>query len=219
MKIIIINGQARAGKDTFVQFAMNYQNQKAIKNPEQNIRVYNISSVEFVKDIARAAGWNGLKDERGRQFLSDLKDCMTKYDDIPVQKMIEKMNKYLSGLEHFEIPTKNIIFFLHVREPEEIGRLAAEFNALTLFIQRPGQHQYQNHADKNVGIYNYDSHYWNVGNLNDMKKGVDGFMDNLLLTDWYSNHPDLYIWDIETYPQNRKPSLKITDSEIYNKLP
>lgn len=219
MKIVIINGQAQAGKDTFVQFAYNYQSKKAIEEPERQIKVYNISSVDFVKDVARFAGWNGIKDERGRQFLSDLKDCMTLYDDIPIKKIKERINHHLNTLKKLEIPTKNTIFFIHVREPLEIARLAKEFNALTLFIQRPGLPQYENHADKEVGIYNYDVHYWNVTSLEDMPKNVYSFLDSLLITDWYSEHPDLNIWDLNTYPKNQKPSLSINDSEWANKLP
>ena len=219
MKIVIINGQAQAGKDTFVEYAQNYQQIEGLEHPERYVKVYNISSVDFVKEVAKFAGWDGNKDEAGRQFLSDLKDAMSRYDDIPVKKIKEEINRHLGTLEDFEIPTKNVVFFIHVREPNEIARLAVEFNALTLFIQRPGLQQYENHADKNAGVYNYDAHYWNVTSLEDMPKSVYRFMDNLLVGDWYSAHPDLNIWDAPPSNINKKPSLNIADTEWAQKLP
>ena len=35
-----------------------------------------ISSVDKVKEIARIAGWNGEKDDKGRKLLADLKAAL-----------------------------------------------------------------------------------------------------------------------------------------------
>lgn len=53
-KIIVINGAGTSGKDTFVKLVSKYA------------KTINYSSVDFVKEVARFAGWNGQKDEKGR---------------------------------------------------------------------------------------------------------------------------------------------------------
>lgn len=77
--IIVINGLPRSGKDTFVYLVSKY----AITS--------NFSSVDFVKDVAKYAGWNGEKDGKSRLFLSKLKELLSKYDDIPYKKIKEEI--------------------------------------------------------------------------------------------------------------------------------
>ena len=60
--IIIINGTGGSGKDTFVEFVSKYS------------KVFNFSSVDKVKEVARVIGWSGTKSEKDRKFLSDLKN-------------------------------------------------------------------------------------------------------------------------------------------------
>ena len=64
MKIIVINGRGGVGKDEFIKWCR-----------EANNDIYSVSSVDYVKEIARLIGWNGEKDVKGRKFLSDLKDA------------------------------------------------------------------------------------------------------------------------------------------------
>lgn len=221
MKIIVINGLAQSGKDTFVKACRNWANEREINEPKKNINVYNISSVDFVKDIAKKAGWDGVKDERGRKLLSDLKDCLTEYDDIPFKQMLKLINFYLSGAEGFKKSTKNMVFFLHSREPEEISRWAKDYNALTLFIQRPGyKTNYSNHADRLVDCYNYDYTYWNVNSLEGLEKDAISFIERILAEDWYSDNEDLNIWDKDSYGPNRKVrEIKEIKDNLWVKLP
>lgn len=48
-KIIVINGTGGSGKDTFVEYVSKYA------------KVYNFSSVDKVKEIAKLIGWTGTK--------------------------------------------------------------------------------------------------------------------------------------------------------------
>ena len=80
-KVIIINGAGGVGKSTFVSLCH-----------EIDSRVIETSTVDFVKEIALQAGWNGIKDEIGRRFISDLKDAMEHYHDIPNQKLMNLFN-------------------------------------------------------------------------------------------------------------------------------
>ena len=59
-KIIIINGTGGSGKDTFVEFCSKYAN------------VFNFSSIDKVKEIAKIIGWTGSKSEKDRNAREDL---------------------------------------------------------------------------------------------------------------------------------------------------
>lgn len=78
MEIIVINGFPGAGKDEFVNCC-----KKLIGEPY----VRNISTVDFVKYIAAECGWDGTKTPENRAFLSDLKDLLTKWNDVPFKKV------------------------------------------------------------------------------------------------------------------------------------
>ena len=52
--IVIINGTGGSGKDTFVSFVSKYN------------KVYNFSSIDKVKEIAKEVGWDGGKTEKDR---------------------------------------------------------------------------------------------------------------------------------------------------------
>ena len=135
--IIIINGYGGSGKDTFVEFVSKYN------------KVYNFSSVDKVKEIAKIIGWNGEKDEKSRKFLSDLKKLTTDYNDMPFNSIKEAVNNFNSS--------DNEIMFIHIREPEEIKRAVLEFNAKTLLIKRDDINKItSNYSDASVENYNYD---------------------------------------------------------------
>jgi hypothetical protein len=135
-KIIVINGVATSGKDTFVKFFMKHS----------YVNVFEWSTIDTVKAIAGAAlGWDGAKDEPGRRFLSDLKDAWTRYNDGPFKELVAKIRHYDNRYEHF-------IFFIHVREPEEIQKIVDAWpdRVTTILIDQPALKPPQNHADQNA---------------------------------------------------------------------
>lgn len=148
--VVIINGSAGVGKDTFVAICNSF------------CKVMNYSSIDEIKRLAKLIGWDGNKDEKGRKLLSDLKVAMSDYCDLPFQSM---KNKY----EEF-IKSDADILFLHIREPEEIARAVNEFNAITLLIKNKNVKQItSNMADANVYDLNYDAVVDNSRTLNDLK--------------------------------------------------
>lgn len=185
MKIIVINGTPGAGKDLFVKFAQwNFD------------EIYNISTVDYVKSIASQTGWNGIKDERGRKYLSDLKDVMTEYDDIPFKKVVEHMNKILYRYYQWDMLTDNLFFFVHCREPEEIQKWVDRYNAKTLLIRRPAvEVAHDNHADSNVFDFSYDFCYYNIYGKDKMEADVIGMMEMWRGMDWKCGGEGLNIWD------------------------
>lgn len=81
--------------------------------------VSELSTVDFVKEVAMICGWKGKKDKKDREFLHDLKEAMEKWDNIPNKKVLEDaemiIKNYL-GLNH--------LFFVNIREPESIERFS-----------------------------------------------------------------------------------------------
>ena len=157
-KIIVINGSGDVGKSTFISLCH-----------EIDPRVVETSTVDFVKEIALQAGWDGNKDKAGRRFLSDLKDAMEKYHDIPNQKIDEFIQSHPDN-----------IIFVNAREPHNIQYYKDKYNAITVLVTNPNAEQiYGNHADANVYDYKYDYHINNKGSLEDLKALAKVFLDNL----------------------------------------
>ena len=94
MQIVVINGMPRAGKDQFVQFCQ-----------EHMAWCKNISTVDFVKQVANFCGWDGTKTPKNRAFLSDLKDLLTKWDDVPFKKVKSVAENYNSELISYNFDT------------------------------------------------------------------------------------------------------------------
>ena len=154
--VIIINGKGGAGKDTFIQLCQNYSDD-----------IINISSVDFVKEVAHFCGWQGEKDVSARKFLSDIKDALTNWKDIPFQKMLQEADKY-----------DDKIIFIHVREPHEIDKLKKALNAKTLLIKNPKiTSEFGNHADDMVEKYEYDYTINNVNTLQTLEESAKIFVD------------------------------------------
>ena len=101
MKIICINGYPQSGKDTFVNFCYSFGS-----------IIQSYSTVDFVKKIAKECGWNGVKDLKSRKFLSDLKDILTEWDDIPVRDIKRKILEFIGPIENLSYNTDKIIFRL-----------------------------------------------------------------------------------------------------------
>lgn len=155
-KIFVINGMATSGKSTFVTFCKKY-----------NDNVYEVSTVDFVKDVAKYAGWNGEKNEVGRKFLSDLKDAMEVYGDIPNKKIYEFIKNHPDG-----------IIFVNAREPHNIDYYKQKYNALSILVNNPNVPAVaSNHADANVFNYTYDITIHNDKLLADLQIKAKTFME------------------------------------------
>jgi hypothetical protein len=163
MKVILINGSGGSGKDTVVELVTSYLKDKYC--------VKNISTIDVVKNIARLMGWNYEKDEKGRQFLADLKEAWTKYNNganMGVYRDILEWNAYE------EIMPKEYVMFVHVREPESIQWFldmlsTCNIFVCTLLVKRAGIEEFFNDADKNVNEFEYDITMINQGTLEDLE--------------------------------------------------
>ncbi|MBR1376336.1 MAG: hypothetical protein IJ565_00775 [Bacilli bacterium] len=158
-KIIIINGTGGSGKDTFVEFCSKYAN------------VFNFSSIDKVKEIAKIIGWTGSKSEKDRKFLSDLKKLTTEYNDMAFNSIKDAINTFNNS--------DMDVMFIHIREPEEIKRAVDTFGAKTLLVKRDGLANIEsNYSDASVDNYNYDYVIRNT-TLEELDEKADKFIEKL----------------------------------------
>jgi hypothetical protein len=138
-KVIIINGVARAGKDSFADFLIKRSKNTATK----------ISTVDSVKEMCLTmfgADPNN-KCNKNRKLWCDFKNLWTSFNNGPfkdVVKFIEKSDKN--------------IFCVFAREPTEIQKFKDFYGSdcITILIRRDGLQIPDNTADKEVENYEYD---------------------------------------------------------------
>lgn len=143
-KIIIINGSARTGKDSFID--LFYE--------KTGIPVCNISTIEESENILFNLQYVlGITEERSfktdlyRSLLHDVKCLLVKYGDRPFKQTVERVNS-LSDI------FPDSIIFIHCREGSEISKLVDYFgkSCFTLLLKRNVSVP-DNPADKNVDKY------------------------------------------------------------------
>lgn len=167
-KLIIINGVANSGKDTFIDMLIE------IYGPV----VKKLSTIDYVKNIALSCGWNGKgKTANDRWFLCELKSLLTKYNGGPYRHIKSQIDNIL------EQKGDSIIFVI-CREPEEIDRFKADYEsiAMSLIIKREKANKDipDNPSDKGVFDYQYDDHIDNNGALSDLSLTALKFLSYLI---------------------------------------
>jgi hypothetical protein len=163
--IFVINGHPRVGKDFLVN---------KIREVSINQSVLNYSTVSVVKEMAELIGYEenvpSVKNNF-RAFLSDLKDLIDSHFEkmtvkTCIQKAIDKHEEKLS----YEVFSP--IIFIHSREPENIDCIKSYakekgYKIRTLLVMADWvveKEEYSNHADKNIGNYDYDYLFLNTKN-------------------------------------------------------
>ena len=167
-KIIVINGNGGVGKDAFVAYCQDhFFLEKGYDGVDQ------ISTVDFVKSVAYDCGWDGSKTPKNRKFLSDLKDLLEQWDEVP--------NKKVEGrIEFLNTEDKLQILFVHAREPHNIQYYKDKYNAITILVTNPRVEQVtSNHADMGVYDFAYDYIIDNSGDLKQLKESAKTLMEML----------------------------------------
>lgn len=160
MKVVIINGKPLSGKDTFVKMCENIY-------PV----ILNVSTVDFVKEVAAFCGWNGEKTPNNRMFLAKLKDLLTEWNNLPMKKINDAIRRFHNNMEGFGYTSDEMVVFIHCREPEEITKLVEKYNGRSLLIRRDAVENAEasNEADKNVFNFEYDDVVDNNGTLDELQ--------------------------------------------------
>lgn len=177
MKIYILNGKAGSGKTTFF---------KLIEEKCRNY-VYNYSTVDLVKKVAYGCGWNGSKTPENRKFLSDLKDLLTEWDDVPYKDCLKEIKRITSLADIYDVEHDDWAIFIDCREPKEIQKFVDRLGAKTIFIDRKIEdYNASNHADANVENFEYDIVINNNGTLEDLAAVAMNFIktEGIKCYDW-----------------------------------
>lgn len=137
------------------------------------------STIDFVKDIAHKCGWDGTKTLKNRKFLSDLKDLLTEWEDIPFKKTLLAVDLIESHWERYDVLSDENIIFIDCREPQEIERLCKKLNAKSILIRRAANEKIEtsNHADRDILRYNYDIVIDNNGTMTDLENRAQEFIE------------------------------------------
>lgn len=153
MKVIIINGAARTGKDTFVEMVAD----------ETSTEVINLSTIDPVKNAMKRLGWDGVtKNDETRLMMADLKQLWIRHMNGPFNYIVKTINDIMLVQNGVDVN-----FFVHCREPEEIAKLKQyyKYDGISLLIKRDGLHVPKNGADDIVENYVYDHMVDNSGSL------------------------------------------------------
>jgi hypothetical protein len=167
MKIIGLAGRARSGKDTVANYLVKQYGFKQF------------AFAEHLKNVAEVAGWDGLKDARGRLLLQHLGDVLREYDkNIFVNHLIGK-------IRYFEVlATETLLNFGHearvvisdVRLPSEIEALK-NLGASIWYVQRnvEGMEKVPAHVTEalNPDSYKFDYVFDNSSSFEALYSGVD----------------------------------------------
>ena len=171
-KIYVVNGAPGAGKDTFCKMVTKYHDEAY---------TYTVSTVDTVKEIAEMLGWNGEKTPKDRKFLSDLKDVLTEWREIPIRECIDAIDYWEFELkQHWLNPEDVGVVFIMAREPSDIYVLTHLLGAKSLIVRRTEAElaPTSNHADKEVLNYDYDIEINNNGTLKELMYEVIKFCNH-----------------------------------------
>ena len=174
VKVVIVNGKPGVGKSEFERQCAaqcNLFHRTTGFSLGRDLWISITSTVDFVKEIATECGWDGTKTLENRKFLSDLKDLLTQWDNVPYKMIVNHANSLPNSMDW--------IMFVDCREPAEIQKLKEGLNATTLLIRRPGDEETEisNHADAGVFEYEYDLTIENNSDIMDLAKKAKDFIN------------------------------------------
>ncbi|MBE6584904.1 MAG: hypothetical protein E7645_00075 [Ruminococcaceae bacterium] len=144
--VMVINGRGGVGKDALCDALT------------KEFKVINKSSVDPIKEIAKAYGWQGEKTPKARKFLADLKQVFVEYNDLPTTYLVKQYEAFMQSDAD--------ILCVHIREASEIEKFVKRIPSacITMLIRRPNPDgiPYGNAADDEVENYVYDHIFDNV---------------------------------------------------------
>lgn len=175
MKVIILNGAAGSGKNTF----------KQALGDVWGLSVRDYSSIDWAKEVAlEKFGWDGVKDVASRKLLSGIKQLGIQYGDIPFEKVkIEIQASIIGGAD---------IIVVDIREPDEIEKLVKWCQDVRIFCRTiriyntKAEHKvesgdYDLQGDRLYGAYDYDYGVPNNGTMEEFISTIKNTMNHLFL--------------------------------------
>ena len=173
MKIFIIGGKARQGKDTFCSMIRSYYKSK-------NIKTINLQFSSYIKEYAkRIAKWDGDETDKPRELLQEIgvKILREKIDPLfLVKRMINDIKVYSNYFD--------VITISDARAIDELEMIKKEFeNVTTIRLTRPNFDNGLNEKEKNDftetnldNYHNFDYEIVNDGTIEDLKEKFNELM-------------------------------------------
>lgn len=115
--LVLLNGRAGVGKDTFVKYCKEYA-----ETEEISCEVYNTSRSDPGKLFLISMGWDGIKDAESRKLLKHIVDFL-EYKGLLCRRL-ETIIDFVKKNSN----SKNSIIFYHVRDPVIINKLMNKYN-------------------------------------------------------------------------------------------
>lgn len=129
VKVIAINGLSRSGKDSFVDFVR-----------KKVLVVFEHSTISKPKNAleSRLMIHPHRKGEKERKFLNIVKKAWIEYNNGPFKEVVELV-KTTESMHKFMTNINRVLFFVHVREPEEIRKLKNYFkdDFISVIVTKP----------------------------------------------------------------------------------
>lgn len=166
---IIVGGFPRSGKSTFVSYCQEIIGENY---------TLDISTVDLVKWLAEQSGWDGTKTPKNRKFLSDLKQLLIEWDDVPYKDVINTATYKREELDSYGI-AHTLYVFVQCREPEEIQKFVDRVGARTVFVSRKDHEKPTNESDIATRRYNYEATIFNDGDLDQLKLCAQAYVKSL----------------------------------------
>ena len=169
--IVVLNGSGGVGKDEFVKAMGQY------------VKIYNYSTIDTYKKIAKDCfNWNGIKDEKGRRLLSDLKIAAIRYNNAPIEELKEVYNDVNKCC-------LADVFVCMCRDIEEIEKIKSEFYNVKIALVTNDNVPpiLSNVADKNVLEAKYDVIIDNSGSLEQLSASAYTFLDEIVFSSVQQN--------------------------------
>lgn len=174
--LVLINGRAGVGKDTFVELCKSYANKDC-----DNCVVCNVHRSDIAKQMLRAfTDWDGTKDEDTRTILKQITDFLEKKDYLT-----KRLDFMLSNAKRMN---KSVVLFYHVREPKVIYSLMDRYMntdifPLSLLVKRDTPNQEPGWWDIESADYCMTLNL-PIDDLECTKNCAKGFMDFVINNTW-----------------------------------
>lgn len=177
MTIVLVNGVAMSGKDTFIKFCMHHINHYMRKCVEMSL-------IDYDKKILKEYyGWDGEKSPEVRQLLSTLQMFGMKH--------LIQMSNMVEGIIDLYDMCKPSVVFVQMRRDEHINMFndmikeaGAGRNIIvkTAYIERPGIDASLSDADMEASNskYPYDTRITNNMSLESLDTKAQLYVNSIL---------------------------------------
>ena len=183
INVVIINGSGGSGKSTFCNMCCDYAISK------YHSIAHELSTVEWVKDVAKFCGWNEAKEEKDRAFLHAIKMALEDWNNSPNTTVTDKIAEYYYNTKEHLDYVNNFLFFVNIREKDSMDKFVAalaqknlpeEIKLLKLLVINNNVPLVNgNDGDKNVFEINYDCVIKNNQGLEELRYQARRFVDDI----------------------------------------